>query len=69
MAKKPMKELKDAVKFLRKQYKHTPEVGIVLGTGLGKFAEEIQVEEEIDYSDIPHFPISTVTYSSGTLAS
>jgi purine-nucleoside phosphorylase len=67
MAKKPMKELKDAVKFLKKQYKHTPEVGIVLGTGLGKFAEEIQVEEEIDYSEIPHFPVSTVIGHKGKL--
>jgi purine-nucleoside phosphorylase len=67
MSKKLMKELKEAVKFLRKQYKNTPEVGIVLGTGLGKFVDEIQVEEEIDYSDIPHFPVSTVIGHKGKL--
>ena len=50
MAKKPMKELREAVKFLKKKYKHEPEVGIVLGTGLGKFAEEVEIEKEIDYS-------------------
>ncbi len=62
-----MKELKEAVKFLKKQYKDVPEVGIVLGTGLGKFSEEIEIEEEIDYSDIPHFPISTVIGHKGKL--
>src|SRR5438552_1639733 len=67
MAKRSMKELKEAVKFLGKKYKHKPEVGIVLGTGLGKFAGEIQVEEEIDYSDIPHFPVSTVIGHKGKL--
>jgi purine-nucleoside phosphorylase len=67
MAKRLMKDLRDAVKFLKKQYKHTPEVGIVLGTGLGKFSDEIQIEEEIDYSEIPHFPISTVIGHKGKL--
>jgi len=67
MAKKSMKELKDAVKFLKKQYKHGPEVGIVLGTGLGKFSEEVEIEEEIDYSEIPHFPVSTVIGHKGKL--
>jgi len=67
MAKRVMKDLKTAVKFLKKQYKHIPEVGIVLGTGLGKFSDEIQIEEEIDYSEIPHFPISTVIGHKGKL--
>lgn len=67
MSKKPMKELKEAVKFLKKKYKHVPEVGIVLGTGLGKFAEEIKIEEEIDYSEIPYFPVSTVIGHKGKL--
>jgi purine-nucleoside phosphorylase len=58
--KKALKEIKDAVKFLQKQYKHAPQIGIVLGSGLGKFTEEIEVEEEVAYKDIPHFPVSTV---------
>ena len=55
-----MKELKEAARFLKKKYKHVPEVGIVLGSGLGNFSDEVEVEEEISYDEIPHFPVSTV---------
>ncbi|MBI5856837.1 MAG: purine-nucleoside phosphorylase [Sphingobacteriales bacterium] len=59
-AKRVMRELKEAVKFLQKQYSETATVGIVLGSGLGNFTEEIQIEKEVEYKDIPHFPVSTV---------
>lgn len=55
-----MKSFREAVKYLQKQYSETPAVGIVLGSGLGKFTEEITVEKEVSYADIPHFPVSTV---------
>lgn len=67
MAKKALKELKEAVKYLQKHYKDVPEVGIVLGSGLGNFTEEIQIEKEIDYAEIPNFPVSTVKGHSGKL--
>ncbi|CAH0334932.1 Purine nucleoside phosphorylase 1 [Flavobacterium sp. CECT 9288] len=44
-----------------------PEVGVVLGTGLGKFLDYLVVEQEIDYADIPHFPVSTVEFHKGKL--
>ncbi len=65
--KKTLKDLKETVKFLQKQYKHKPQVGIVLGSGLGDFAKEIAVEKEVAYEDIPHFPVSTVAGHKGRL--
>ena len=53
-------KLKEAVEFLQAQYATSPELGIVLGTGLGNFVNEIKVELEIPYSAIPNFPVSTV---------
>src|SRR5690349_17189756 len=64
---KAMKQLKEAVKFLQKKYSSQPQVGVVLGTGLGKFVNEIEVEKEIDYKDIPRFPVSTVEGHTGKL--
>jgi purine-nucleoside phosphorylase len=61
------KELNEAVDFLNKQGITEPLVGIVLGTGLGKLAEEISIEKSIDYRDIPHFPLSTVEFHKGKL--
>ena len=44
-----------------------PEVGIILGTGLGALAQEVEAEHEINYADIPHFPLSTVESHAGRL--
>jgi len=44
-----------------------PDAGIVLGTGLGALADEIQVEHEFPYEDVPHFPLSTVETHTGRL--
>ncbi len=60
MGKKTLKKFEDTVKFLQEQYPHPPQVGIVLGSGLGSFVEEIIIEKEVAYEDIPHFPLSTV---------
>ncbi len=59
-SKKVLKELKETVKYLQKQYKHIPQVGVVLGSGLSNFTEEIEIEKEVPYEKIPHFPVSTV---------
>lgn len=42
-------------------------IGIILGTGLGNLASQIEVDLEIPYKEIPHFPLSTVESHSGTL--
>ena len=44
-----------------------PAIGIILGTGLGALAKEVEVEHEINYADIPHFPLSTVESHAGRL--
>jgi purine-nucleoside phosphorylase len=44
-----------------------PEVGIILGTGLGGVVREIEVEKQLMYSNIPNFPISTLEFHSGKL--
>lgn len=66
MSKKILKQINEAAKYLHKQYKETPTVGIVLGSGLGNFVEEIKVKE-VPYGDIPHFPESTVEGHTGKL--
>lgn len=62
-----LKEINEAVHFIQSKYATQPYVGIVLGSGLGSFADEIEIECEIQYSDIPHFPVSTVKGHSGKL--
>ncbi len=47
--------------------KTKPEIGIVLGTGLGSLANQIEAEVRISYDDIPHFPTSTVQSHAGEL--
>src|ERR1700761_1042284 len=44
-----------------------PEVGIILGTGLGALVSEIEIEKQLMYSNIPEFPISTLEFHSGKL--
>lgn len=53
--------------FLRKKGIDNPEIGIVLGTGLGKIVEEIKIDKTVEYADIPNFPISTVESHKGRL--
>ncbi len=56
-----------AVKFLQEKGFESPQVGIILGTGLGALADEITVEKEFVYANIPYFPIATVEFHKGKL--
>ena len=60
-------QLKETIEFLKGKGIINPKVGIVLGTGLGKLIDEISIEKEIFYADIPHFPKATVEFHSGKL--
>jgi len=44
-----------------------PEIGIILGTGLAKVVDEIEIEHQLVYANIPNFPVSTVEFHSGKL--
>jgi len=57
----------ETVDFLRKEGITEPEVGIILGTGLGKLVNEIKIKKTIDYRMIPNFPIATVEFHKGKL--
>jgi purine-nucleoside phosphorylase len=62
-----LEKVKQTYEFLKKKGIYSPEIGIVLGTGLGKLVNEINIDKVIEYTDIPHFPIATVEYHSGKL--
>jgi purine-nucleoside phosphorylase len=65
---KTLPELIDeSTDFVRSRSDFTPEIGVILGTGLGALAEEIDVDVSIPYSDIPHVPTSTVSSHEGAL--
>ncbi|MCA9264930.1 MAG: purine-nucleoside phosphorylase [Planctomycetales bacterium] len=52
---------------IRQHWDHSPRAGIILGTGLGNLAEQIEIEAAIDYDEIPHFPRSTAISHRGRL--
>lgn len=55
------------VTFLKEKGFTAPQIGIVLGTGLGQLVHHLEIEVEINYTDIPNFPVSTVEFHSGKL--
>lgn len=61
-------KIRESVSFIKKRIgDFTPEVGIILGTGLGGLVKEIDVEFQLMYSNIPNIPISTLEFHSGKL--
>ncbi|SOD15495.1 purine-nucleoside phosphorylase [Pedobacter xixiisoli] len=63
-----LQALNDSIKYIKNKIgEFEPEVGIVLGTGLGGLVSEIEVQHSIMYSSIPNFPISTLEFHSGKL--
>jgi purine-nucleoside phosphorylase len=60
-------KINQAVDYLNRKFNEMPQIGIILGTGLGSLLNEIEIINEIPYEEIPHFPISTVTSHPGKL--
>ena len=61
------KMIQEAETFIKSKTSVKPKFGIILGTGLGKLADSINVETAISYEEIPHFPLSTVESHAGKL--
>ncbi|WP_207906187.1 purine-nucleoside phosphorylase [Flaviaesturariibacter aridisoli] len=60
-------KIQEAARFLQQHNSAGATVGIVLGSGLGNFTNEIEVTTAVPYAEIPHFPVSTVEGHSGKL--
>ena len=59
--------IRSAVEFLRSRAPHQPRVGIILGSGLGKIADQVTDGISIPYSEIPHFHGTSIEGHAGTL--
>lgn len=57
----------EAVSFIKERLPINPEYLLILGTGLGELAENMTINLELPYKDIPHFPVSTVESHTGKL--
>ena len=62
-----LEKIKETASYIKKKTDFQPEVGIVLGTGLGGLVNEIDIHYERDYQAIPNFPLSTVEGHKGKL--
>lgn len=62
-----LEKIQETATYLKGKISTHPETAIILGTGLGSLVHEITDKYEIDYKDIPHFPLSTVEGHSGKL--
>ncbi|NHN28797.1 purine-nucleoside phosphorylase [Paenibacillus agricola] len=62
-----LSNIKEAANYIRHQYEAIPQIGLILGSGLGVIADLVENPTVIEYSDIPHFPISTVEGHAGEL--
>jgi len=60
-------ELDKILQYLKSKFPFLPETAIILGSGLGSFSQQLRVEREIPYSEIPGFPQSTVKGHRGSL--
>jgi purine-nucleoside phosphorylase len=61
------KQIAETAAFVRAQWSATPKAGVILGSGLGDFANEIEAAATIPYADLPHFPHTTAIGHAGRL--
>jgi len=62
-----LEQINAAAEFIRGRTRHSPQIGVILGSGLGPLADQIKDADMIPFDKIPHFPVSTVWGHSGRL--
>ncbi|MFN6375199.1 MAG: purine-nucleoside phosphorylase [Chitinophagia bacterium] len=62
-----MDKIREAVAHIRTTYGGSYDSAVILGSGLGGFSDEVEIDQSISYADIPHFPVSTVEGHGGNL--
>ncbi|MCL5128975.1 purine-nucleoside phosphorylase [Algibacter sp. L4_22] len=62
-----IKFIEETVDYLKEKGFESPEIGVILGTGLGKLVDEINIIKEVSYNHIPNFPTATVEFHKGKL--
>ena len=62
-----LKQIEECTAFLSGNNITAPNTGIVLGTGLRSLIDNITIEKNIPYSEIPHFPVATIEFHNGQL--
>lgn len=67
MEKTYLEMIQETVDFVKKQVGDVPKIAVILGTGLGDLVNYIEIKFELDYHNIPNFPVSTVEGHSGKL--
>jgi purine-nucleoside phosphorylase len=67
MASEYVKRIEEAAAAVRARTKVRPGIGVILGTGLGDFADSLELDTIVPFAQIPHFPVSTVESHAGEL--
>ena len=62
-----IRQINKTTEYLKEKGFDSPEVGIILGTGLGQLLDKIEIIEEVSYNHIPNFPTATVEFHKGKL--
>lgn len=61
------KFIEESAQFLKERGFEAPEIGIILGTGLGQFVDKVEIISSVSYNHIPNFPTATVEFHTGKL--
>lgn len=67
MEKTYLEKIQETAEYIRAEVGELPEIGVILGTGLGELVNHIEIKKELDYHVIPNMPVSTVEGHSGKL--